>query len=545
MSINFPTFTDKEIPSPEKFNDFVQALEAKFTSGLGSAEIQWPLVAAGNLVMSNYEITGGKKIMKVVNAGDSTYNNNFSQALLDGAGGVVFIPPNTTIQADGGQIVGSNAAIIGAGPSSVLKLTDAASAGYLLRNDSMGSATSFLIANLTLDGNSEVGGDGLVLRAAYDTLVHGVTFKDFAGSALKITNNGSSGTSSTRVVISDCVFDSGADHHIQCDDGVQISVIGCHSYNCDTIPFEFVALDSSANIESIVIKGNTLRTYDEEAIRVRGGSGSYSTKWESIIIEGNSLDGTGSASGAAVEVGASGAVVQHFNVQGNVIRDAVSDALKLYGRYGLVSGNMARGAGQHGINCTTSQHLQVSDNNVGGAANVGIKADDSGAGMVLVGNNVLDCTTAIQFADACYHANNFGSIGGSPTALYSEVNTPTIPANTIRAGDVVEVWADADVTGGGTAGRLLINLGGERIGGTDSQTSTGDRAIRTTFVVTNTTQGFYQNTGFCDNRTDATYTGTFGGLDFTSDLDLTYTNTNLSVSGVRWTIKLHRGQEIS
>ena len=39
MSITYPTFADKEIVSPEKLNAFVQAIEAKFTAGLGTADI--------------------------------------------------------------------------------------------------------------------------------------------------------------------------------------------------------------------------------------------------------------------------------------------------------------------------------------------------------------------------------------------------------------------------------------------------------------------------------------------------------------------------
>lgn len=546
MSITFPEFLDKEIPSPEKFNNFVQALEAKFTSGLGSAEIQWPLVAAGNLVMSNYAITGGKQIMKVINAGDSAYSNNFAQALLDGAGGVVFIPPNTTIQADGGALAGTTAAIIGAGPTSVLKLSDAASAGYLLRNDTMGTNTKFLIANLTLDGNSSVGGKGLVLRAANDTVVMNVWFKDFAEAALYITNNGASGTSSTRVSVTDCLFSGGTDHHILCDDARHVSVKGCHSYNCDTIAFEFVAADSSAFIERISIVGNTIDTCDEECIRVRGGSGTYGTQWENIVIQGNSLDGTGSASGAAIEVGAAGAVVRYFDICDNVITASVSDAIKVFGRYGRVSDNQADGAGQHGVNCTTSAYLQVTGNNLRGATNVGVRAEDCTTGMVITDNNVLDCATTIEPADASYHWGNAGHIGGVPAAYYSTAATPTLPANTLRKGDVVEIWHHISVTGA-SGGDLDIFLGGQNIGTTKSSTSTGDRQIRTTLVVTNTTagSGFYVYNGFTNNRTDVNGNGTFTGLDFTDTLDITRDNDGISTDGSWTLIKLWRGQEIS
>ncbi len=136
MSITFPTFIDKEIVTPEKLNDFVQALEAKFAAGLSSAEIVWPLQAGGDLQMGEWNITEGLSIWGIFNAKE--YAEDWDSCLSDGRNGCIVIPPGTTVTMDGSEMTGSSLTIKGSGPTSILQLEAGASGGFAMRNDSTG-----------------------------------------------------------------------------------------------------------------------------------------------------------------------------------------------------------------------------------------------------------------------------------------------------------------------------------------------------------------------------------------------------------------------
>lgn len=542
MSINFPTFVDKEIPSPEKFNEFVQALEAKFTSGLGSAEIQWPLVAAGNLVLSGYEITGGKKFMKIVNAGDTTYTNNFEQALIDGAGGAVFIPPNTTVSLDGGVLPGNSIAIIGAGPSSIIQLSGG-TAGYLLRSSS--PSRQVTIANLTLDGNSEASA-GLVLRGVNRAFVHNVRFTNFGQPALQLTSV--DGTACSNVVISNCIFRAGNDHHILGDDCSSVTVQGCQSLSCDTSAFEFVAADTGALIKDINISDNVITDCDQSGIVVRGGSGTHNTNWSNITISDNVFNGAGQVSDPAIECGAVSAVVQHFSVSGNQIYNAAVDAIKVYGKYGHVSGNNAQGAGQHGVNCTTSAYVSVTGNDLQGATNVGIQATNASTDVVVQGNNLLNCTTAIQFSDDVYMADNAGVLSPGYTQTYfTNSLTITIPANLLGPDVHMRVRANGDATSG-AAGTFELHVNGQTVAGAavDGGGSPGQVYLAADMVVTGATtldsmfNSYAEGTG-----THAVGRYQLTGLNYAADVVLDTATTGSTVARQGLVVELSRYEDQS
>ncbi len=173
MAITFPTFEDTEILTAEKLNAWVQSLEDKFNSGFGGTDINWPLVAEDNLVMgtgsTGYEITGGTKILKLINA--SAYDTLAAAVTAAGTSGCVFIPPNTTITTDGVTLPVS-CAVIGAGPSSVIKAN--AGATHVLNTSNGGNV---LIANLTIDGNDgTASAAGLLMVGQDNSFVHNVQF---------------------------------------------------------------------------------------------------------------------------------------------------------------------------------------------------------------------------------------------------------------------------------------------------------------------------------------------------------------------------------
>jgi len=503
MSITFPTFVDKEIVTPEKLNNFVQAIEAKFTAGLGTAEIQWPLIAGGNLIMGEYEITGGRKIFNVVNAAEYP---TLQAALTAGSGGLVYIPPGTTIQADGAELVGATCAIVGAGPSSVLKMADAPAAAYLLRNNSMGSGTRFMIANLTFDGNSEAGGGGLLLRDAKSAIVHGCYFKNWTGAALLLTNGTGSADSTDNVQVTDCFFEGGADHHIQgvsCDN---VIVKGCVSDNCDTKAIEFVAGDSSSLMRSIKIVDNIITACDEEMIRVMGGSGTPSALWTNVVVSDNQLDGTGGSTYNAMTIGGSSTIIAGFTVADNVIMNALDDGISVAANDGIVSGNIVEDCGSDAVEMANCARVKVCDNYLRSAGAYGVSTDNCDD-CSIHDNDVTDAVSGgVQLASTNgtftqYH--NLSQFGVPPVSAYvnmdytttgagvtTESNTITIPANTLKAGDILRVTANAFHSGSFGAGGSTLRLddGSEHTLGVGTTYYAGDDvAIVSDVVITSAT----------------------------------------------------------
>jgi hypothetical protein len=531
MSIDFPTYEDKQILTPEDLNDFVQDLQDKFTAGISAADIQWPLLAENNLEMDIYEIIGGRKIWSIVNAAEY---DTLDAALSAASGGICFIPPDTTIEASSVTIPGNGTAIIGCGQSSVIRASSGAT-GSLLKNSTSGVTAQLVIANLQLDGNNE-SCDGLELSGAQYCMISNVQFEDFAGKALLMTADGA--TEPERIVISNCLFKNN-DYHVYIEACRDVVIGNCHLRDSDDA--SIVATGSV--IRRLSIHDNVIQGADAESIQILGGAGAYATDNSEIIVADNVIDGTGMTDSVpCIEVGSSAGRMQHVSITGNQITGATSDAIKTYARYVVIDGNNCDSAGQHGVNCTSSAYATITGNNLRNATNVGILASNGGTGIVIASNNVLDCATSIQPADESYHFGNAGHIGGAPAAFYSSAATPTIPANAIKSGDVVEIWWHADVSAG--SGDMDIFFDGQNVGTTKSSTSTGDRQVRTTLVVTNTTAGWHIYNGFTDNRTDTVGLGTFTGVDLTTALDLTKDTSGLTTGTTRCIVKLWRAEEI-
>lgn len=538
MAISFPTFEDQEILTAEKLNSFIQALEDKFNSGFGSADITWPLVAEDSLVMgtgaSGYEIVGGTKILKLVNA--AAYDTLAAAMTAAGTSGCVFIPPNTTILTDGVTLP-STGAVVGAGPSSIIKAN--AGASYVLNTSDGGSC---LVANLTIDGNDGTAtADGVRLVGQDQSIVSNVFFKNCNGPALSIS------TTCEQLNVVGCHFLNGSDNHIFADSIDGCAITGCTFENPAGAAIEMIASGVSALLRNVSIVGNNIQGCDQECINIIG-SGGYSTSREGIVVTGNQIDHVGGGAFNSIVVGTVAGQMQNINVSGNQVHSAPQDAIYVYAQNGLVSGNNVVDAGQHGINCATSAYLTVSGNSAYSAANVGIRAVNGSTNLVIQGNNVLDCTTALQPAETSYHSNNVGAVGpGIGTVLYSTGANLTIPANTLKAGDVIEVWVHEDITAAGGSGRLHVTLDGQHIGSTESLTSTGNRQVHARVIITGPTAGLSQYTGITDDRGNTKIDrATVAGIDVTAVMTLTETHSNLTTTdGSIMTVTLYNGLDAS
>jgi len=458
MSITFPTFIDKEIVTPEKLNDFVQALESKFTAGLGSAEIAWPLIAGGDLYMNDYSIIGGAKILGIVNAGAPQYAADFSLALTDGANGCIIIPPNTAITMDGLSFAGASLTIIGSGPTSVLRLAASASAGYLLRNSTAGCKVSF--SNLTLDGNNEVG-EGLQLRGAADVVLDKVWFTDFTSAALKITDL--SGTASSQVEVDKCHFSGGASYHVHLDDCTDVGISNCTFDTAAEDAIYGVAADTNADMLRISLKDNIFDACVKGAINLRG-AGAFNSKWAHISVTGNVIDTASmGVTQDAIVLGASGAALQYVKCSNNIAPGATQNGLSMVAQYGSVSGNLLNASGADGMDIGISEDLVVTGNNCRDCTTTGIVMDDS-VDCFVNGNDCAGSGTAVTYGTSTSDQwnNNAPTVdrSGPLNAYYAAGDSVTIPGGTLRVGDVVQIHAHQSET---TSGNATLQFDGTTI----------------------------------------------------------------------------------
>lgn len=538
MAINFPTFVDKEIPSPEKFNAFVQALQAKFTAGIGSAEIQWPLNAGGNLNMLENEITGATKLLTVVNA--DAYDT-VQEAVNAAKGGILFIKPDVTLTSTGLE-TDDDLTIIGCGPTSVLGVATGGT-GPLLRTTAAG--VSITISNLSLKGRGNTS-DGIVLRGVDQALIHNVNFDNFDGTALHITNSGTVGNTSERVLVSNCIFTDGTGNHVLADDVEDMAVTGCYSYNCGSNAFEFAPTDSLSYVARINISNNIISDSDQSGIVVRGSGGAVNARFADAVISGNIFYGNTQTSGPAIECGAASAVYQRFNIVGNNVSSAVSDAIKVYGTFGSVTGNNCTNAGQHGIDCTTSAHMTVSGNNFYGANNIGVKADNVNNYVLIRSNLVEACNTAITYSQGAYPEGNQGAVG-IDTVLYVNDNTLVVPANLLRTDDVLRILANIDITTG-TADTIALEVDSQTVAVVDIDgADPGQARLEANVYITGS--GAIDSIFSCvsESTGDAVSVGRYSrtGLDFTSDVTVEMTNTGASTTKQGIMLYIQRGSNQS
>lgn len=541
MSISFPTFIDKEIPSPEKFNAFVQSLEAKFNAGFTSAEIQWPLVASGNLVMGTHEITGARKIFKLVNANE--YSTLQAAVTAAGDGGVVFIPPDTAIPTGGVTLVGSNVAIVGAGPSSVIKYT-ASPTGPMIQNDS-GGESGFFIANLTLDGNSEAGTekDGLYFKDATDIIIHSVWFKDLSGDAIHLTNNGVAGNSCERVLISNCHFTAGGEKHIFADDLLDAIVTNCIFNDADEEALYFAPASSSAYMARILIAHNIAQNGDTTSFYITGSGAAGTQAWIISIID-NIIEGQDAD--AAIVAGTTGNVLRGVTISGNNVDSTHGGAgITCVIEHGAIHDNLLYDMAADGISLGASKYLQVYDNNCRSANNVGVRASNA-ASCLIYGNVLLDCNTAMTYGATVRKWNNEGELYNSAnqgvyfatgaainsTAGFVTAYSWTIPANALNVGDLIEVEFGVTKNGANNIGTYRIATDSGTVLGVASTGGDNSRHILCTRMLV-TSDSTAHNWSFGNSSDQLVAHVNYGltiNFDRTTDTNLVAETTNVNAA---------------
>jgi len=448
-AITLPTFAEREELLYQKLNAAMQAINAKFAAGVGAAEIAWPLTAGGNLDMSSFNIVNGQQIWGYVNAAEYT---TFDDAVTDaGSGGVVLIPPDTTVVTNGSSIVGTGTTVIGAGPSSVLQLTSDAVSGYMLRFDSV---TRGMLANLTIDGNSKTGTsqDGVQISSCSGMTVCNVFFRNFSGAGLYVTGG------SSQVSVLGCHFNGGDEEHIYATQCNQMSIIGC-TFNGGSdaaLPVRLACASGSADL-TVAIGDCVMDVVGNSGVSFLGynaiGSASPGRLWMSNV---GIIDTGGSAKNGIV-AGTSSAVLESCHISNCTVRSTNAGGILVNSNYGNISGNSIDNPATFGVDLDTSRYVTVRGNYIYSAS---IGVDASAGQTCMVTDNILrSCTTPISYGGTNHAINNnvgaevgypLGSVGyyydgTTPTYSGSVANTViatvTIPAGVLQQGSSVRIVA--------------------------------------------------------------------------------------------------------
>jgi len=511
--ITLGTFEDEELLKYQTMNALVDAIQARFIAGLGSADISWPLTAEGNLSMSNYFITGGKKIWNFVNA--ESYDT-LSDAISAAGGGVVLIPPNYTQTTSGGEILNSSGAtIIGSGPSSVIKFTGSPSADMITAS----GGTKMSLCNLTLDGNSNAGHSGLVISGAADFIIDHVRFYNFDEAALLI------GSSANRVIVSNCWFAGGHAEHIK--------VTGCPVLNISNI----ISSDSGADGILIDSASDTISSILSN-IRISGSAG------VGLHVVGNVAPGTTSnndftgsnivvisnTGGNGITLGTASGSLQRVSLTGGRVYGSSAGGILVNASAGSINGVTVDNPATFCVDLDVSQKVSVSDC-VLLSGTIGVDGSDVTDECSAKIYTIEGCTADIAFGPKLVQSGNTGVVGPGDVNHYANV-TPyvvpsgtssgcdiTIPANMLSLGSVIRFVAQIDTSGVSVpAGSgAYVHFDGNNIGEASLTYAGNEAVIEGTIVFDSAATAKSCYTGIVEDSAIKAGRISVTGLDLTKD----------------------------
>lgn len=386
---NLPTFTAKQLLTAAQLNQIVTALQTKFSGNIAGADLVWPLVTDGDIDFGGSNgLLNLPKLWNIVNADEYDTLAN-AVAALPTNGGAIYIPGGTTVTADGVNVTGKSICIFGDGAASQLKLTGAASSGYLLRHSGTGSYR-FDMYNLTVDGQGTGSAqDGIQLRQPLSAKIQGVTFRNFTGRGLWITNSGTPGFYADNVQVHQCLFEGGTLNQIEANDVVMLQVSQCQFDN-GTLSGVYVVPTNSSYYGKYIQVENNIFTSCVNSIYIAGVGTSLNNQWGFINVTNNIVEGD---TGDGITVGSTTAHNTKCQIRGNTVDAPGGDGILVNCHYGSVVDNIVYTATVNGIDLDQSQFIMCRNNQcrTAGAYGVDIGASTS---CTIIDNDVGGCTTA-------------------------------------------------------------------------------------------------------------------------------------------------------
>lgn len=489
-AVTLPTFSRREKLLYTKLNSAMAAIQARFTAGLGGADIAWPLTAEGNLDMSSYNIVNGRQIWGYVNA--SSYTTFAAAVAAAGAGGVVVVPPDTTIVSDGGVDYSNLGAIIGSGPSSVLKLSASASATELLKAT---AGTYIMLSNLTLDGNSVASKLGVDLQGVSQCVLNNVWLKNFGGAAVKVSN------SCDGVYLNNVWFSGGAGKHLHVTHSGYLGLVNVVSSSAAGIAIDLEAAGASsyiyAGLNNVQVTGCASTAIKALGVAAPGTA-------NPIEVYGTDVRVTANSGGVdAVILGTASAALHHVTWTGGSITGAAAGGILVNASDGNIGGVTVNDPATYCVDLDVSKYVSVHDC-VLRAGTIGVDGSGCTAECRAQDNIIESCTTGIVHGPYLYASGNTGTVDAEGTTAWAYTTsitipetdsatdriTFTIPANTLKVGSILvaELWLTGPGVGYSTDG-VTFKLNGQSLGSV-AGTTLGSQSSgygKCTLVITGTT----------------------------------------------------------
>jgi len=329
----------------------------------------------------------------------------------------------------------------------------------------------FQMYNLMVDGQSTGSAqDGIQLRQPLSAMFSNVTFKNFSGRALWITNSGTPGEWADNVQISQCLFVGGTLNQIEANDVIMLSISNCQFDNGTASGIYVKPTTSSYYAKHIKITDNSFLSCVDSII-VHGSGTALNAQWSFIDILSNVIaadTGTGITAGTATDT------VTKCNIRGNTVDSPGVNGIDVSSKYGVVADNMVYEAAVNGIDLLDSDNLSVSGNL---ARKTGAYGIDTGTAneCTIHGNDVSNCTTeGVGTADTAGVNVIYGNVGTQLGPIIGGYSIDVaysggdgawssadsfIPANTLNAiGDSISITLQIADAGGVTSSRANIVL---------------------------------------------------------------------------------------
>lgn len=483
MAITLPRWAKKEIVTAAKLNSMRDAIVNKF-GAITAADITWPLVCEGNIDFnSTHSIVGLRTFWNIINADEYSTMQDAIDAAEAAGGGCVLIPPDTTITADGLTLTAGSVSIVGCGKSSILQLTSSSSSGFMLQIASTG-LSDISIANLVIDGRSQgTAQKGIVAQRVTNFHMSNVRIEDFTGDALEFTNDGTSGNACVDARIENCTFSGGGADHLFADDIDGLQVLGCKFLTCAAGPINIEPDASAALAKKILLSSVDIDTTVGVGVSILGASATANDNWSLITLSGVQVTGTTTD---AFNLGLALKTLKYVSMTDCQAPAAGNDGLACDINTGLIADCFFPTATSNGIDLGASDTVTVQGNMLRAAQAIGIVATGT-EDAVIVNNDVVGAVTeGIDYAGATtpiihdnpgmkgpsgFHYNNATQTSRTTNG---DVTTYTLPADSVRVGDLIRVTALVSKTGTAGDATWALQLGNTAVGST---ISTGTPAI--------------------------------------------------------------------
>lgn len=550
--VNLPEWAAREIVTAAKLGQYTTALQGFAAQ---PADIAWPLTAGGDIDFDSlYGIVNLRTFWNIINAAEYESQPDSLQAAIDAAelagGGCVFIPPDTALETTGVTVESSLVAIVGCGPSSVIKHASGASNPLITLGKNSATYSNLVVANLQLDGSASTNANGITAKRISGLTLKDILFTSIQGDGLVLTNDGTVGNSTSNVQGSNLTFTSSGSNDIFVDDvdGLQLDNVRTNASTSDSIYME----NSNANsiIRDVNLSDIRIESPGAKGVNIVGQSGTASANWSRITLSNVVVvDPTGDG----IQVGDASKIVQEVTIRDCTIHETIgADGFVVNASKGTLTNLTANGAAGDGLDVLDSVNVDVHGCDFRNAGENGIDASSipASASVSIWDNNVLGFTTeGVAKPESVDSTSEFGNnlgeasklIGGTvyrtigvdngaTTGSPVTVWTYTIPANTlIKHGDGVHVSVSA-VNSNTATSTITVLLGGVNVGSmqvtTDVVTwlnvrsyinSAGpDGALNVNTWSGGTASGNVATAGY----------GTVGTIDFTEDVNLTVTATS-------------------